>query len=190
MKSITLHAVPRVLGKKSDIKNLRKSGLVPAVVYGAGMENVNICVEEKELANVTNTAATYIVVLNVEGKEYTTIFHKIQYHPVYDTPLHVDFLFVNEEKPITLQIPIKIVGNSEGVKQGGKFLQRLRKLRVVGMMANLPDELTIDISPLMIGSKVLASSLEFEGVKVLNASSEVVCMVNATRASAAAKAGK
>ena len=182
MEKIVLNGVARTLGKKSDTKNLRKSGMVPAIVYGPGLENVNFSIDAKELKKITHSPNAYIVVLNIEGKEYTSIFHQIQYNPISDEAMHVDFLLVTEDKPITIKVPITITGNSEGVKLGGNFVLKQRKLKIQALMADLPDTLTVDITPLGIGQRISACDLQFDNIKIMTPKSEVICTIAATRA--------
>ncbi|MCF0177821.1 MAG: 50S ribosomal protein L25 [Bacteroidales bacterium] len=185
MKQITLNGVKRTLGNKSAIKALRKEGKVPCVVYGSGIENINFTVEEKDLKLVTDTPASHIVVLNIEGTEIVSILYEVQYHPVTDKPIHADFHAVTADKPIAIDVPIRIFGNSEGVKQGGKLVAPVRKLRVSGLLANLPDELPIDITTLKIGKRINAGDLSFDNISILTPKSTIVCSVKATRNSAA-----
>ena len=186
MQQITLNGKGRVLGKKSDVKNLRKNGNVPCILYGAGVENVLFSVEAKELKNITHTPNSYIINLDIDGKVYMAIFHQIQYHPISDEALHVDFLAVSEEKPVAINVPVKIHGHSEGVKQGGKLVPGARKLRVMGLIANLPDELAVDITPLGIGKQINAGDLSYDNIQIISPKTTMVCAVKATRASAAA----
>ena len=114
------------------------------------------------------------------------LFHQIQYHPISDEALHVDFLAVSEDKPVAINVPVKIHGHSEGVKQGGKLVPGARKLRVMGLIANLPDELAVDITTLGIGKQINAGDLSYDNIQIISPKTTMVCAVKATRASAAA----
>ncbi len=186
MKQITLVGKNRVLGKKSDVKHLRKEGNVPCVLYGAGVENVIFSVTAKDLKNITHTPNSYIINLDIEGKSYLAVFHDVQYHPISDEALHVDFLAVSEDKPVTIAVPVKVEGHSEGVKQGGKLVPGARKLKVCGLIQNLPDVLNVDITTLGIGKQINAGDLNFENIQIVSPKTTMVCAVKATRASAAA----
>ena len=146
MKHFALNGEIREKGNKAVIKAFRRQGLVPCNLYGAGMDNVLFTVKEKELQGITHTPASYIVDLNLGGKVYTAVAHEYQWHPVDDNCLHVDFLAVDEKKPIAIDVPIKFEGHAIGVQKGGKFVSGARKLRISAQMENLPDDITIDIT--------------------------------------------
>ncbi len=186
MKQIVLKATKRTVGKKSDVKNLRKAGLVPCNLYGNGTQNQIFTVEAKALMALTHTPYSHIVNLDIEGESHLAIIHELQFHPVTDACLHVDFLAVDDKKPIVIDVPLVITGNAEGVKAGGKFYQGVRKLRVSALMANLPDDLTIDITSLKIGKQISAGDLNYENVQIVSPKGTVICAVRATRNSEAA----
>lgn len=188
MKHISLNGTLRTSGKKADVNAVRNADRVPCVIYGNGIENVLFSVDEKDLGAITNTPFSHIIDLDVDGKKYLAKLQDIQWHPVSDRPLHVDFIALSEDKPLTIEVPIKIVGNSEGVKQGGKLAVSARKLKVHGLMANLPDELEVDITPMGIGAQTFAKDLNFDNIQIASPKGTLVCAVRATRASAAAAA--
>lgn len=188
MKHISLNGTLRTSGKKADVNAVRNADRVPCVIYGNGIENVLFSVDEKDLSAITNTPFSHIIDLDVDGKKYLAKLQDIQWHPVSDRPLHVDFIALSEDKPLTIEVPIKIVGNSEGVKQGGKLAVSARKLKVHGLMANLPDELEVDITPMGIGAQTFAKDLNFDNIQIASPKGTLVCAVRATRASAAAAA--
>ena len=187
MKHLSLQGTARVSGKKADVKSVRRDEKVPCIVYGNGVENINFSVEAKALKALTDTPYAHIVDLDFDGKKFTTKLQDIEWHPVTDIALHADFLALNEDKPVTVEVPIKIVGNSEGVRQGGKLAVSTRKLRISGLMANLPDELEIDITPLGIGKQIFAKDLSYDNINIVSSKATLVCAVRATRASAAAE---
>jgi large subunit ribosomal protein L25 len=182
MKQITLNGTLRVLGKKSDIKNLRKEGNVPCILYGAGVENIIFSVNAKELKKVTHSPNSYIINLDIEGKSFLSVLHQIQFHPVTDEAIHVDFLSVSEDKPISIDVPVKISGHSEGVKQGGKLFTGVRKLRVSGIIKDIPDLLPVDITPLTIGKQINAIDLHYDNIQIISPKTTMVCAVRVTRA--------
>ncbi len=186
MKHLNLQGTLRATGKKADVKSVRREERVPCVIYGNGMENVLFSVGAKELAVLTDTPFSHIIDLDIEGNKYLAKLQDIQWHPVTDKAIHVDFIALAEDKPVTISVPVKIVGNSEGVKQGGKLFVSSRKLKVSGLMENLPDELEVDITPMGIGSQIFAKDLHYDNIQIVSPKGTLVCAVRATRASAAA----
>ena len=182
MQHFELKGQIRQVGNKAVIKAFRKQGLVPCNLYGLGMENILFTVDEKELKGVTETPKAYIVDLVLDnGKSYSAVLHELQYHPVLDTCLHVDFLAVNEEKPIAINVPVIITGHSIGVQQGGKFEKKVRNIRISALMANLPDDVTVDISSLGLDKKIKAGDLKFDNITVLTDKDTIICGVKSTR---------
>ena len=186
MKHFELKGQLRQVGNKAAIKAIRAQGFVPCNLYGLGMENVLFTVDAKELKGLTHTPASFIVDLVLDGKKYTAVVHELQFHPIEDVCLHVDFLQVNEEKPIAITVPLNITGHAAGVQAGGKFVKNVRELRISALMKNLPDQLDIDITKLGIGENIVAGDLQFENVTILNPKSTIICGVKATRQSAQA----
>ncbi len=181
MKTIELSAAPRTETGKKAAKQSRKSEFVPAVIYGAG-ENIMIALNEKELRKVIYTPIVYLVKLNVDGKVHDAIIKEVQFHPVTDKILHVDFLKVSENKPITIGLPINLVGQAEGVKAGGKLLQVVRKIRVKGLAKDLPDAIEIDVTKLGIGKSIMVGELSFDKFTVIEPKSMVIATIKSTRA--------
>lgn len=188
MKQITLKGQARQAGNKASVKSLRKLKRVPCVYYGNGVENTMFSLDAKDLELLTNTPNSYIVELDIDGNKQLAVLHSVQYHPVTDEALHVDFLAVKEDKPVTINIPIAIVGNSIGVRQGGKLLVSTRKLKVSGMMDKLPDVLNVDITDLNMGKQIIAGDLHFDDVQIVSPRATIICSVKMTRAAAAAAA--
>jgi len=189
MKHFELKGQIREVGNKAVVKAFRKEGLVPCNLYGLGIDNVLFTVVEKDLKGLLSSPNSHIVDLVLsDGKTYTAILHELQFHPVKDNCLHIDFLLVNEEKPIAIDVPVAISGHPIGVQQGGKFVQKLRKLRVSALQKDLPDELPINVDNLGLEKKVVAGDLHYDNVTILTQKDTVVCAVLSTRASAAAQA--
>lgn len=189
MKHFELNGQIRETGNKAVIKAFRRQGLVPCNLYGLGMKNVIFTVSEKDLKGITNTPASFIIDLVLsDGQKYTAVVHELQYHPVKDNCLHVDFLAVNEEKPIAINVPLNITGHAVGVQAGGKFVKFLRELRVSALMKDLPDQIDIDITPLGIGEQIKAGDLHYENIAILTPKDAIICGVKATRGSVAAAA--
>ena len=192
MKHFQLNGQIREKGNKAVIKAFRRQGLVPCNLYGAGVDNILFTVNEKDLMGLTHTPASYIVDLNLDGKEYTAVAHEYQWHPVDDNCLHVDFLAVNDKKPIVMSVPLNIFGHPKGVQAGGKFVQLARSLKVKALVKDLPDQLDIDVTPLELEKRLTAGELHYEGVQIVSDKNTIICRVNATRAmqQAAAEAAK
>ena len=182
MQHFELNGQIRQVGNKAVIKAFRKQGVVPCNLYGLGMENILFTVNEKELKGLTDTPNSYIVDLVLDnGQKFNAVLHELQFHPVNDRCLHVDFLAVNEEKPIAIKVPIIISGHSVGVQQGGKFTQNSRFLRISALMANLPDDVTVDISNLGLDKKIKAGDLKYDNITVLTDKDTIICGVKSTR---------
>ena len=188
MKHIELKGQVREAGSKAAVKAVRRAGHVPCNIYGLGMENVLFTIDAQDLKTITHTPNSYIVDLELnDGKKFFAVLHEVQYHPVSDEALHVDFLAVCEEKPVTIEVPVKVTGHSEGVKMGGKLLVSSRKLRVSAMMDKLPDVLEVDSTHLMIGKQIVAGDLNFDGVTIVSPKATIICSVRPTRATQQAK---
>ncbi len=188
MKHIELKGQLREAGNKAAVKAVRRAGQVPCNIYGNGIENVLFTVDAQDLKTITHTPNSYIIDLELSnGTKMFAVLHEVQYHPVSDEALHVDFIAVGEEKPITIEVPVKVTGHSEGVKMGGKLLVSSRKLRVSAMMNNLPDVLEVDSTHLMIGKQIVAGDLNYEGVTIVSPKATIICSVRPTRATQQAK---
>jgi large subunit ribosomal protein L25 len=186
MQHFELKGQIRQAANKAVIKAYRRQGLVPCNLYGLGLENVLFTVTARDLKGLTNTPKSYIVDLVLDnGKAFTAILHELQWHPVTDECLHVDFLAVDEQKPIAIKVPVSISGHAAGVQRGGKFYQLLREVKVCATMANLPDELPIDISPLNLDQQFKAGDLKVDNVTILTPKGTVICGVKSTRNSVA-----
>lgn len=187
MKHFVLKGQVREVGNKAVIKEYRKQGLVPCNIYGSGVENILFTVTEKDLKGLTDTPASYIVDLELNnGQKFNAVIHELQYHPVKDNCLHADFLAVNEEKPISIMVPITITGHAAGVRAGGKFFKLVRELKVSALMKDLPDELVINIDKLQIGKRIVAGDLKYENVNVVSPKGTIICTVKSSRQGAAA----
>ncbi len=188
MKHIELKGQVREAGNKAAVKAVRRAGHVPCNIYGLGMENVLFTIDAQDLKTITHTPNSYIIDLELnDGKKFFAVLHEVQYHPVTDEALHVDFLAVCEDKPVTIEVPVIVTGHSEGVKMGGKLLVSSRKLRVSAMMDKLPDVLEVDSTHLMIGKQIVAGDLNYDGVSIVSPRATIICSVRPTRATQQAK---
>ena len=186
MQHFELKGQIRQAANKAVIKAFRRQGLVPCNLYGLGMDNVLFTVNAKELKGLTNTPKSYIVDLKLDnGQAYTAVLHELQWHPVSDECLHVDFLAVDQVKPIAIMVPLVISGHAAGVQRGGKFYQILREVKVCAKMADLPDSIPVDITPLQLDQQIKAGDLQVENATVLTQKGAVICGVKSTRNSVA-----
>ena len=191
MQHFSLKGQVRQASNKAAIKAFRRQGLVPCNLYGNGIDNVLFTVDAKELKGLTNTPSSFIVDLTLDnGQAFMAVLHELQFHPISDNCLHVDFLAVSADKPVAIDVPVSISGHSIGVRQGGKFIQRSRTLRVSGLMDAIPDELPVDITDLGLDKAIRAADLQYDGINIVSNKGTVVCMVKSTRNSAAAAAAE
>lgn len=168
-------------GKKAA-KELRKQELVPCNLYGCGL-NVTFTVSVNDVRKLIYTPDTMVVALTIDGKNYNAVVKELQFHPVKEQLLHIDFLAVDDKKPVTVAIPVQLTGLAEGVKAGGKLSLEMRKLKVTALYTNLPDRVVIDVTNLGLGKKIQVADLAFEGYQIANVKEQVVAQVVATRAS-------
>ena len=190
MQHFELKGTTRKVGNKAVIKAFRREGLVPCNLYGLGMENVLFTVNAKELKALTDTPKSYIVDLVLDGakKAQTAVLHELQWHPVTDACLHVDFLAVDEKKPIAISVPLVITGHAKGVQQGGKFYQNARSIKVSAAMKDLPDEVTVDITDLGLDKRIKAGDIQLKNVAIVSDKDTIICGVKTTRNVTAAAA--
>ncbi len=185
MKTIEIKgSVRNELGKKAT-RELRKNGQVPCVLYG-GEKVVHFSAPVEAFRGLIYTPNIYIVDLVIDGKTSKAVLKDIQFHCVSDAIEHIDFLEVNDTKPIVIALPVQLNGLAEGVKQGGKLVLKLRKIRVKGLMKDLPDILNVDVTALEIGKAIKIQDLKFEGLELMEAKNVIVCTVKSTRAAVAA----
>ena len=183
MKSVSLNGIARVKLGKGFSKSMRKNGNVPCVIYGGGQESpVHIGVTENQLKKVIYTPNVYKISITVEEKSYETIIRDIQFHPVNDNILHVDFLQLQDDKPVSIAVPVKLKGNSIGILNGGKLNLVMRQLTVTCLPTDLPDNIEIDISDLRIGQSVRIESLDIKNVEFSHPNSLVIVSIKTARA--------
>lgn len=181
MQSITIKASQRESVGKSATKALRNAGKVPCVLYG-GEKAIHFSAEELAFKNIVYTPNVYTAEIDLEGKKYNAILQDIQFDPVTDRILHIDFYELHDDKEITLFIPIKIEGNSPGVMEGGVLRVVNRKLKVKALPANLPDFVRVDISEMRMGNKLYVTKIPQENFKIMHPDNTVVCQVRISRA--------
>ncbi len=185
------------MGKKAS-KLMRKEGLIPCNLYGEkkgenGLpEAIAFAIPFSELRKAIYTPHIYVINLDIDGEKHTAIMKEIQFEPVTDAVLHVDFFEVTPEKPIVVAIPVKLNGLAAGVRLGGRMSLSVRLLKVKAPYTQIPEKLEIDVTNLEIGKTIKVGSLSFEGLELVTPAEVVVCSVKMTRAAqaAAAAAGK
>jgi large subunit ribosomal protein L25 len=180
MKSITIKGSKRESVGKVATKALRNAGMVPCVIYG-GDKPIHFSAEEKAFKNLVYTPNVYTASIDVDGQKIPAILQDIQFHPVSDRILHVDFYQLFDDKEITMNIPVKLVGKSKGVAIGGALRHNLRKMRVKALPANLPDFIEADITELEIGNKLYVTELKNDKYSILHPNNTVVAQVRMSR---------
>ncbi|BDW92697.1 50S ribosomal protein L25 [Flagellimonas marinaquae] len=183
MKSITIKGSQRESVGKVSTKALRNAGKVPCVLYG-GDKPVHFSAEELAFKDLVYTPNAYTAVIELEdGQKFDAVLQDIQFHPVTDKILHVDFYQLFEDKPITMSIPVRLEGNSPGVKNGGRLLFRKRKLSIRALPGLLPDFITVDISKLRIGQTIAVETILNDDYTFLHPDSTAIVQVKASRTS-------
>ena len=187
MKSFELKGTVREGVGKKAAKAIRRANNVPCVLYG-GENNVNFTVTNADLRKLIYTPEVYLVNLDIDGKKCNAIVKDLQFHPVTDKILHIDFLEVSENKPVVVEIPVKLDGLAEGVKAGGKLSLEMRKLRVKGIYTQIPERIVIDVTSLGLGKSIQVGAVSVPDLEILNAKNAVVAQVKLTRAARGAAA--
>lgn len=192
MKEIEVTGKKRsTIGKKSS-KNLRKEGFIPCNLYGEAKdengapEALAFTCPMNELRKIVYTPHIYVINLIIDGESHTAILKELQFHPVTDALLHVDFYEVNDQKPITIGIPVKLTGLAQGIRDGGRMNLSIRKINVTAKYQDIPEHLDIDVTDLKIGKSIKVGDLHFEGLEMATSKEVVVCSIKATRKSNAA----
>ncbi|MDE7136743.1 MAG: 50S ribosomal protein L25 [Muribaculaceae bacterium] len=206
MKTYKLAAEPRIdLGKKAT-KALRAEGKIPAVINGGeivelpfngtlapgeklveiedgkGIITTDIILTQEGVRKLIYTPDIYAVEIDMNGTKKMAVLKEVQFHPVKDTVLHIDFLEVGDKKPVVVEVPVKLEGHAEGVKAGGKLSLSMKKLKVRAIYTEIPERLVINVDHLGLGKSLAVGDLHFEGLELVNAKNAVVCAVQLTRA--------
>jgi large subunit ribosomal protein L25 len=180
MKTVSLSGTPRAYVGKKDAKKHRKEGNIPCVMYG-GKEQVHFVASDKAFRKLIFTPEVYIFNLDIAGKTYNTVIQDVQYHPVTDNILHIDFLEVHPEKPVHISVPVKLTGTAPGVLKGGKLILKSRKLKIAALLQHLPDDITVSIDPLDIGDSVKVKDLSIENITLMDSPNTVIVGVRTAR---------
>lgn len=173
--------------QKRALKAMRKNNEIPAVLYG-GEKVVHFTVTNESVRKLIYTPEIFLVELTIDGKQTKAIVKDIQFQPVTDGVLHMDFLEVSENKPVVMEVPVVLEGHAEGVKAGGKLSLQMRKLKVKALYDSIPEKLVINVDHLGLGKTMQVGSIHFEGLEIMNAKNAVVCAVQLTRAARGAQA--
>ena len=173
--------------QKRALKAMRKNNEIPAVLYG-GEKVSHFTITKDSVRNLVYSPEIFVVELTIDGKKTMAIVKDIQFQPVTDAILHMDFLEVSENKPVVMEVPVVLEGHAEGVKAGGKLALQIRKLKVKALYNVIPERLVVDVTPLGLGKTIKVGELKYEGLELLNAKEAVVCAVKLTRAARGAQA--
>ena len=180
MKSITIQGTKRESVGKKSTKALRDAELVPCVVYG-GTETLNFSTEEKSFKGLVYTPEAHTVSIEVDGQTIAAVLQDIQFHPITDKILHVDFYQLSADKAVVMEVPVRITGRAKGVVSGGVLRQSFRKLKVKAIPANLPDEVVVDVTPLKIGNKLYVGDIKTDAYSFMHPDNAVIVAVKMSR---------
>jgi len=180
MKSIEISAKLREKVGKKESNKLRKSDMIPCVLYGTE-KNIHFSAEASEFRHLIYTSNVAYAKLNIDGLEHKAIVQDIQFHPVSDKIIHVDFLNIYDDKPITVSVPVRLEGFAKGVQDGGKLYQDVRRLKIKGLLKDFIEEIVIDVTPLTIGKAVKVSDLNLKNLEVIELPNKNVASVKVTR---------
>ena len=180
MKTIEIKgSLRKELGKKSS-KKVRKEGSVPCVIYGKE-KNIHFHAHENSFKNLVYTHEAHLVKLDLEGQEYNAVLHDMQFHPVTDRILHADFVQIFENKPVIINIPVTVTGESVGVKAGGKLIVKKRHLKVKGFANDLPEDLLVDVTELKLAHSIKVGDLAYDKIELLDPKITTVVTVATSR---------
>lgn len=180
MKSITIQGTKRESVGKKSTKALRDAELVPCVVYG-GAETLNFSAEERAFKSLVYTPEAHTVSIEVDGQTIPAVLQDIQFHPITDKILHADFYQLADDKPVVMEVPVRITGRAKGVVSGGAMRQTYRKLKLKALPANLPDEIVVDVTPLKIGNKLYVGDIKTNNFTFMHPDNAVVVAVKMSR---------
>ncbi len=180
MRAVEIKGEVRKETGKKQTKNLRKKGYVPCVVYG-GEKNIHFTAHENSFKDLVYTHHVHIVVLDLEGKKYKSIMRDIQFHPVTDAILHIDFVEVFDDVPTVVDIPVELTGSSIGLINGGKLRQRRRNIKVKGLVNDIPDALKVDMTDIDIGEFIKIGDLSYDNLEILDPKRVMVAGVVSSR---------
>ncbi len=185
MKTVVIKGQKRETVGKKEAKKLRAQQIVPAVLYG-GEEPIHFAVPFSELRHLVYTPSVFLIDLDIDGTIYPAMMQDIQWHPVEEQVLHVDFLKITDDKPIKIDVPVAVSGLAKGIKQGGKLSKNLRRLKVKALAKDLPDTIDIDVTDVALGQSIKVADINIDNVEILDTKSNVIVAVTITRAAKSA----
>jgi large subunit ribosomal protein L25 len=180
MKTLEISGKLRTETGKSGSKQLRKDENVPCIIYG-GESNINFYAHKNSFRHLIYTPDAHIVNLDLEGKLLKVVLKDIQFHPVTDEIMHIDFMEISESRPVVINIPVKVIGDSPGVKAGGKLRIKTRKLKVKGLVHNIPEILVVDISNLQIGQTIKVGDVSYDNIELLDSKKVLILSIATSR---------
>ncbi|MDR2206829.1 MAG: 50S ribosomal protein L25/general stress protein Ctc [Flavobacteriaceae bacterium] len=180
MKSITIQGTKRESVGKKSTKALRDAELVPCVVYGE-KTSLSFSAQEKSFKNLVYTPDAHTVELVIGGETIPAVLQDIQFHPITDRILHADFYRLSADKAVIMEVPVKIIGRAKGVVAGGVLRQSYRKLKIKAIPANLPDEIEIDVTPLIVGNKLYVGDIKTSTYTFMHPDNTVIVAVKTSR---------
>jgi large subunit ribosomal protein L25 len=181
MKTVSLSGSLRANVGKVDANALRAKGMVPCVIYG-GKEQTHFFADSRAFKDIIYTPDTNLVSIELEGgKNFKAVLQEAQFHKINDRLIHADFLEVSEDKPVTVHIPVKTIGQAEGVKDGGKMSVKMRKLKVKGLISKLPARIELNVEKLGVGKSISVGDINIDGLTILHPKNISVVSVNITR---------
>lgn len=173
--------------QKRALKAMRKNDEIPAVLYG-GEKVIHLTVTNDNVRKLVYSPEIFVVELTIDGQKTMAILKDLQFQPVTDAILHIDFIEVSDQKPVVMEVPVILEGHAEGVKSGGKLTLQMRKLKVKALYSAIPEKLFINVDSLGLGKTMQVGALHFDGLEIINAKNSVVCAVQLTRAARGAQA--
>lgn len=181
MKTLELKGNLREVVGKTTSKRLRREDQIPCVMYGNG-KNVHFHIFEKAFKQLVYTPNAYLLNLDLNGVKHQAVLRAMQFHPVSDKIIHADFFEVTDKEPLWIQMPVELEGTSAGVLNGGRLVQKMRKVKVKGLLSALPDDIKINITKLAIGQSIKIADLKIEGLEFMEPANAVVVLVKSARA--------
>lgn len=185
MKTVVIKGQKRETVGKKEAKKLRAQKIIPAVLYG-GEEAIHFAIPFGELRQLVYTPNIYLVDIDIDGEVYSAMMQDIQWHPVDEMVMHVDFFKISPDKPIKIDVPVTVTGHAIGIQDGGKLKTNLRRLKVKALAKDLPDSITVDVTELSIGQSIKVSDVDAGELELLDTKSNVVVAVDVTRAAVSA----
>ncbi len=182
MKTILLKGEKRAeVGTRSS-KEIRRKGQVPCVMYSEGKEGTHFAIYQADFKKLVYTQNAYKVKLDIEGEMHDAVLQDIQFHPVSEMIIHADFLSVFDDKPVVMEVPINVVGNSPGVRAGGNLVKKINRLKLKGLLKDMPDYVDVEISKLEIGQSAKVRDINVDNIEIMDAPANAIVSVKTTRA--------